>query len=327
MHMVKICAFGSASQDVFISGQGISSQLDPKINKYAKEFVQPFKLGAKINVEKVDFATGGGATNAAVTFARQGLDSSFIGKMGNDVAADVVISELDKENIDSSQVIRDERGGTQYSTVLLTDSGERTILIYRGAATSHEPQDYENMDFSKFDWIYVSTFAGKFEALSVIFKKAAQHNIKIAFNPGEAELAEPDKLKALLEDVEVLLVNKEEAQQIVPGETLEELVRHLLKYAPVSVVSDGPNGVMASDGSVMVRAGMYEDVPVLDRTGAGDAFGSGLTSQLARGKNLKEAVIFGSANSTSVVQSLGAKKGILSEGIVLHDMPISEQAI
>ena len=325
MHMVKICALGSASQDVFISGEGISSQLDPKINKYAKEFVQPFKLGAKINVEKVNFATGGGATNAAVTFARQGLSSSFIGKMGNDVAADVVISELDKEYIDSSQVIRDEKGGTQYSTILLTNSGERTILIYRGAATSHESRDYENLDFSKFDWIYVSTFAGRFEALSTIFRKAAESNVKIAFNPGEAELADPGKLKALLEDVEILLVNKEEAQQIVPGENLDELTRHLLKYAPISVVSDGPNGVMASDGKVMVRAGMYEDVPVLDRTGAGDAFGSGLTSQIAQGKSLKEAVIFGSANSTSVVQYLGAKQGILREDVKLHDMPLSEK--
>lgn len=325
MHMVKICALGSASQDVFISGEGISSQLDPKINKYAKEFVQPFKLGAKINVEKVNFATGGGATNAAVTFARQGLSSSFIGKMGNDVAADVVISELDKEYIDSSQVVRDEKGGTQYSTVLLTDSGERTILIYRGAATSHKAEDYENLDFSKFDWIYVSTFAGRFEALSTIFRKAAENNVKIAFNPGEAELADPNKLKALLDEVEILLVNKEEAQQIVPGETLDELVRHLLKYAPISVVSDGPNGVMASDGKYMVRAGMYEDVPVLDRTGAGDAFGSGLTSQIAQGKSLKEAVIFGSANSTSVVQYLGAKQGILREDVKLHDMPLSEK--
>lgn len=327
MHMVKICAFGSASQDVFISGEGISSQLDPKTNIYAKEFVQPFKLGAKINVETVDFATGGGATNAAVTFARQGLESSFVGKMGNDVAADVVISELDKEYVDSSQVIRDEKGGTQYSTVLLTNSGERIILIYRGAATSHTPEDYQNLDFSQFEWIYVSTFAGKFEALATIFQKARENNVKIAFNPGDMELSDPDRLKALLEDVEVLLVNKEEAQLIVPGENLDELVRHLLKYAPVSVVSDGPNGVMASDGKVMIRAGMYEDVPVLDRTGAGDAFGSGLTSQLALGKSLKEAVIFGSANSTSVVQSLGAKKGILRQDVVLHDMPLTETAL
>ena len=325
MHMVKICALGSASQDVFISGEGISSQLDSKINKHAKEFVQPFKLGAKINVENINFATGGGATNAAVTFARQGLDSAFIGKMGDDVAADVVIHELDKEYIDSSQVIRDEKGGTQYSTVLLTNSGERTILIYRGAATGHEAKDYEDMDFSGFDWIYVSTFAGRFEALNVIFEKAAKNNVKIAFNPGEAELEHPNKLKALLNDVEILLVNKEEAQQIVPGQTLEELVRHLLKYAPVAVVSDGPNGVMASDGKTIVRAGMYEDVPVLDRTGAGDAFGSGLTSQIAQGKSLKDAVIFGSANSTSVVQYLGAKQGILRENVRLHAMPLTEK--
>ncbi len=323
MHMVKICAFGSASQDVFISGEGISSQLDPKINRYAKEFVQPFKLGAKINVDTVNFATGGGATNAAVTFARQGLESSFVGKMGDDVAADVVINELDKEFVDSSGVIRDEKGGTQYSTVLLTDSGERTILIYRGAATSHTAADYEDLDLTGISWIYVSTFAGKFEALDVIFRKAKEAGAKIAFNPGDMELAEPDKLKALLPDVEVLIVNKEEAQLIVPGETLEELVRHLLKYSPVSIVSDGPNGVMASDGTVMIRAGMYEDVPVLDRTGAGDAFGSGLTSQLALGKDLKTAVIFGSANSTSVVQYLGAKTGILREGVELHDMPIT----
>ena len=129
----------------------------------------------------------------------------------------------------------------------------------------------------------------------------------------------------MLDEVEILLVNKEEAQQIVPGETLDELVRHLLKYAPISVVSDGPNGVMASDGKYMVRAGMYEDVPVLDRTGAGDAFGSGLTSHIAQGKSLKEAVIFGSANSTSVVQYLGAKQGILREDVKLHDMPLSEK--
>ena len=94
--MVKICALGSASQDVFISGEGISSQLDPKINKYAKEFVQPFKLGAKINVEKVNFATGGGATNAAVTFARQGLSCFFFGKMGKHFICPTVFGNIIK---------------------------------------------------------------------------------------------------------------------------------------------------------------------------------------------------------------------------------------
>lgn len=323
--MLKICALGAASQDVFLSGKGIRAQLDPRTNEYMEEFSQDFKLGAKITVDTVNFATGGGATNAAVTFARQGIDSSFIGKLGNDVAAHGVLEELDKEGVDTHRVIYHESLGTQYSTILLADNGERTILVYRGAANSHTREDYLEMDFEGIDWLYVSSFAGAMDALDIIFDRASQAGAKIAFNPGEAELKEIEKLRALLEHVDVLLVNKEEAAQIVEGQTSEELVRHALNLAPVVVVSDGPNGVVASDGKTIIEAGMYEDVPVLDRTGAGDAFGSGFLSQYAQGASLKDSIIFASANSTSVVQKIGAKEGILYKGIELHDMPLTEK--
>ena len=147
MHMVKIAAFGAASQDVFISGKGIRAQLDPRTNEHMEEFTEDFKLGAKITVDNVVFSTGGGATNAAVTFARQGLESAFVGKIGDDMAGHGVVGELDKENVDTSGVIYHPSNGTQYSTVLLADTGERTILVYRGAANSHTAKDYENYDF------------------------------------------------------------------------------------------------------------------------------------------------------------------------------------
>ena len=70
---------------------------------------------------------------------------------------------------------------------------------------------------------------------------------------------------------------------------------------------------------------MYEDVPVVDRTGAGDAFASGFLSQWAQGKSLAESIIFASANSTSVVTQIGAKPGILHEHAALHDMLIEEK--
>ena len=323
--MVRICALGAASQDVFVSGKGIRAQLDPRTNEYMEEFTQDFKLGAKITVDTVRFATGGGATNASVTFARQNIDSSFIGKIGNDVAAHGVLEELDRENVNTERVIYHENLGTQYSTILLADNGERTILVYRGAANSHTPEDYANVNFDGLDWLYISSFAGAMEALDVIFEKAVAANVKIAFNPGEAELTEPDKLRALLENVDVLIVNKEEAAKIVEGSTSEELARHATNYVPVVVVSDGPNGVVATDGKTIVSAGMYEDVPVLDRTGAGDAFGSGFLSAYSQGQSLKDSIIFASANSTSVVQFIGAKEGILHKGVALHDMPLTEK--
>ena len=147
------------------------------------------------------------------------------------------------------------------------------------------------------------------------------------FNPDSKELEHPDKLKPLLEDVEVLCVNREEAKLLAHGETSVELVRHLLHFVPVAIVSDGPNGVVASDGKTIIRAGMYQDVKVVDRLGAGDAFASGFLSQWTQGKSLKESIIFASANSTSVVRYIGAKRGILPKGVRLHDMPLHEEKL
>lgn len=324
MHMVKvkICALGSASQDVFISGKGIEAKFDAKNNEYVEEL----KLGAKLNVDKIEFATGGGATNAATTFARQGLESSFIGRLGRDVSAQNVIAELDQENIDSSDVIYDSKDKTQYSTVLLAENGERTILIYRGASDDHKLSEYQEIDFRKFDWLYVSSFGGAVEVLDFIFSEAHAKGVKIFFNPGALELKQAEKLKGLLEDVNVLLVNKEEAQTIVNGQTLEELVRKLKNYVDVAIITDGPNGLIGTDGRTVVRAGMYEDVKVVDRTGAGDAFGSGFLSQWASGRSLKDSILFGSANSTSVVTKIGAKSGILQRSVRLHEMPMDEKS-
>lgn len=318
----RIVSIGAAVQDVFLSH---SDEFKPVTDKTVHEQFMQLTLGGKADVNKIDFSTGGGATNAAVTFARQGLEAVFMGTLGHDPAGVAVLDDLDKEGVDTSHVSYSEKYNTGYSVLLLAPSGERTILTYRGASTHYDAKNF-NLHGLEADWLYVSSMAGSMEALDKIFTQAHdKEGMKVFFNPGKGELKQPGKLKALLEDVEVLAVNKEEAAQIVEGETLEELVRHLLHYVPVAIISDGPNGVMASDGKTIVRAGMYQDVKVTDRTGAGDAFGSGFLSQWAAGKSLKDSIVFASANSTSVVTKIGAKTGILSKGVKLHEMPLTEK--
>jgi ribokinase len=231
---------------------------------------------------------------------------------------------MDKEGVDTSKISYSDKYKTGYSVVLLASTGERSFLTYRGASTHYDIKNFD-LDGSNADWLYVSSMAGNMDVLDKIFTQAKKLNIKVFFNPGKGELKEVAKIKSLLEDVDVLSVNREEAQQIVDGHELEELVRKLLHYVPVAIISDGPNGVMASDGKTVVRAGMYEDVKVVDRTGAGDAFGSGFLSQWAKGKSLKDSIVFASANSTSVVTKIGAKAGILHKGAVLHAMPLNEK--
>jgi sugar/nucleoside kinase (ribokinase family) len=317
----KLLAIGAAVQDVFLSH---SDEFTPVVENPHESFMK-LELGAKADVNNITFSTGGGATNAAVTFARQGLHSQFMGTIGHDPAGLAVLNDLDQEGVDTTHISYSSKYNTGYSVLLLAPSGERTILTYRGASTHYDAANFDLRDCHA-DWLYVSSMAGSMDALDKIFTQARQLGIKIMFNPGKGELSQPKKLKALLEDVDVLAVNKEEMQTIVEGEDLEELARHAMHYVPVAIVSDGPNGVVATDGQTVVRAGMYEDVPVIDRTGAGDAFGSGFLSQWAQGKGLKHSIHFASANSTSVVTKIGAKVGILTSEAKLHEMPISEKS-
>jgi sugar/nucleoside kinase (ribokinase family) len=319
--MVKMLTIGAAVQDVFMSH---SDEFKPVTDKPAHEVFLKLDLGAKADVNNIVFSTGGGATNAAVTFARQGLEVQFMGAIGHDPAGDAVLQDLDKEGVDTSKISFSDKYHTGFSVLLLAPSGERTILTYRGASTHYDIKHFD-LEGADADWLYISSMAGDMEILDKIFRQAKQLKMKIFFNPGKDELRQPEKLKGLLEDVDVLSVNREEAKQIVDGTDLEELVRRLLNYVPTAIISDGPNGVMASDGKTIVRAGMYEDVKVIDRTGAGDAFGSGFLAHWAIGRSLKDSIVFGSANSTSVVTKIGAKAGILHKGAVLHAMPLSEK--
>lgn len=320
---IKIVSVGAAVQDVFLSH---SDEFAPVSDKSTHEQFMQLNLGAKADVNNITFSTGGGATNAAVTFARQGLHALFMGTIGHDPAGQAVLSDLDQEGVDTKHISYSDKFSTGYSVLLLAPTGERTILTYRGASTHYHEKDFD-LSHVDADWMYVSSMSGSFDVLHKLFSHARQKGIKVMFNPGKGELSHPDKLRGLLEDVEVLSVNKDEMQLLVEGQSMEELTVHGLHYVPVVIVSDGPNGVCASDGKTIVKAGMYQDVKVTDRTGAGDAFGSGFLSQWAQDKPLVDSIVFASANSTSVVQHIGAKTGILHHGVRLHHMPLHERPL
>lgn len=318
MHAPTIVTIGKAAQDVFLKSSKSFERLEHKGVIY-----EQLPVGQKLDVDEIVFATGGNVTNAAVTFARQGLHSRYSWCLGKEIASETILHELDREGVDTSHVAQDDRYQASYSTILMLEGGERTILNYKGMMPKAGDVDLSIIEEG--DWVYVSSL-GDMELLEQIVSHAAKHGVKVMLNPAGSELKEADKLRGLLEDVEILAVNKEEAQQIVSGTTLDELVRHAQHYCPVVIVSDGPNGAIATDGKTIVKAGMYEDVPVVDRTGGGDAFGSGFLSYWAQDKSLKESIIFASANSTSVVTKVGAKEGILHQGVTLHDMPITEES-
>ena len=153
---------------------------------------------------------------------------------------------------------------------------------------------------------------------------ASSAGAKIMFNPGVLELKQPKELLKILPSLDVLLLNRREAQMLVPGVMLEELLEKLARYVKTVIITDGQMGAIATDGVDTYRFSVYEDFKVKDTTGAGDAFGSGFLAHLAAGKSFRQSLIFASANSSFVVTQLGAKRGILTGREKLHPMPIQK---
>lgn len=315
--MARIVSIGAALQDVYLIDHD-------DFGTNSRGFFNQIELGTKVDIDKIKFGTGGGATNAATTFARHGHESIFMGCISNDPAGQAILNSLDDEGIDSSYITYLNRYQTGYSVVLLAPSGERTILTCRGASAHFDALSPDDLETACPDWLYVTTFRGEMDMLDRFFTKAKSLGVKIMFNPGNLELEHLRKFLGLLTDVDVLLLNKSEAQKVVEGKLLTELVSKLRNYVPNVIITDGNQGAIAADSKEIYRAGLYEDVPIKDSTGAGDAFGSGFLAAYADGKSFVDSLIFASANSTSVVQHIGSKDGILTKSARLHNMPIEE---
>jgi ribokinase len=319
--MAKIVSVGAAVQDVFLSGKVFRAHREE-----GGDLVEEFPLGAKLEVEDIVITTGGGATNAAVTFARQGHESKFVGVVGKDPAGRLIRDALKAEGVSVRDTILTDKFHTGYSTLLLSPNGERTILVYRGASEHFERKDFD-LEHVEADWLYITSLAGNLELLQYLLVLAEHKGMKAALDPGRLELEQAPKLKKLLPRLTVLKANRDELGRLSRADNAADIAADLARTVPIVVVTDGGAGSVACDGERVIRAGMYKDVKVVDRTGAGDAFGSGFVAALARDEPLEKALTLASANSTAVVQQIGAKAGILREGARLHPMPLKIKSL
>jgi ribokinase len=321
---VKILTIGSATQDVFL----IDHDDFTTTHLGSGTVFSKLTLGRKVTIDRAVQVSGGGGTNAAVTFARAGFEVSFIGSIGDDLAGQAVLADLERDGIDTGYVRARKGIGTGYSVLLLAPNGERTALIVKGASKTFAGIDFAKIIASeKPDWLYVTTLAGDMKSLATIFEAAVKHDVRVFFNPGDSEIENIAELLPLLQMTDILSVNTEEADKLLRkmrkrGGWKKYIQLGLAFGAKCAVISDGEHGAYLATAQNLYKVGLYDSQKSVDRTGAGDAFGSGFLAEYIRTEDIHKALVFASANSSSVVEHIGAKDGILPAKIRLHDMPI-----
>lgn len=312
MDNFDLLSIGDATLDAFLTP--IESEAHCELKD--KECLICFKYGDKIPVSNMEFSIGGNAANNSVGARRLGIKSAIVTTLGGDTTGNQILEKLGGEGVDITYAIQQPKAGSNYSTIL-NYGGERTIFSY------HAPRSYEfPVELPSTPWVYLTSMGETFMPFYNHFVdwKKKHPEVKLAFNPGSRQLrAGFDAIKEALSLTDIIYVNKEEAKTITGvGEVdIKELLMKLSATGPkTSIITAGPEGSYAYDGKNFFKAGILP-IDSYERTGAGDAFGSACIAALVKGMSIKEALLWGTVNSASVIGYVGAQRGLLST----EDMP------
>ncbi|HRH25009.1 MAG TPA: carbohydrate kinase family protein [Candidatus Paceibacterota bacterium] len=271
------------------------------------------RFGDKVPYESVEEVRAvGNSANAAVCAARLGVSSALIANVGKDTHGQNCLDELIKNNVSTKYVGIHEGIPTNYHYVLWYDV-DRTILVKHANFPTSFPSD---MTAPKM--IYLSSLGeGTEDYHREISNFVSAHpETKLVFQPGTFQIKMgAEALKDIYRDTYAFFCNVEEAQRILKVETeeIKDLIKGLHDLGPKNVfITDGIKGAYASDGKESYFMPIYPHAPY-ERTGAGDAFASTVSVALLMGKSLEEALCWGPINSMSVVQYVGAQKGLLTK--------------
>lgn len=320
--MYDIITFGSAAQDIHVKSKSF------KVLDDNKDFGGTFgtgkgiclALGSKVDVEDVIFSSGGGGTNTAAGFSKQGFKTAFCGAIGVDVSGLEIVRELKHLHIDTKFVVKKKEKHTNYSIIISSSGDDRTILVYRGASDILNEKDIQWNKLKKAKWFYLAPLAGVLcDTFEQIVNFAKENKIKVAVNPSKQQLSLPEKeLKNIFKKVDILFLNQEEASFLtkIPFEQEQEIFKKIDEICPgIAVMTRGGDGVVVSDGKYLYSAVPNPDRKIVDTTGAGDSFASGFLSDYIRNNgDIEKAIQLGLANSEANLSQVGAKTGLLNKG-------------
>jgi len=271
------------------------------------------RYNEKVDIEQAMIASGGAATNVAVGLARLGLRVACVAEIGKDVAGSAIVADLQKEGVSVDLLVQERAEETGIAGLLISKDGARTALVHRGAASLLSVSDISWNTLST-KWIHLSSVQNA-DLIQKTIEWCAEHQVQLSWNPGNWEIQRiaSGELQPNWSAVDVLFLNREEFGVMTKKEQTDDVWNG-------DLVFEGPTCVIVTDGK---RGGKYmhngqtmhfeaKQQGVVQETGAGDAFATGVIAGLFGRQPLEACIQYGLAESLSVIQHMGAKTGLLT---------------
>lgn len=336
---MKAITLGSATVDI------IATVADADIERMTlHNSTSSFLLlepGRKVDASGIVTHTGGGAVNAAVSLARQGLDVAALIKVGDDHNAEKIVARLQEEGVSADLVRVCETESTAVSVMIASHDRNAAIFTHRGANGFLTEDDIPPEAFAAAGLVYVTNLSNdSANRFPNIVRRAKDAGAFVAANPGIRQLT--GKTASFFESlahIDFFTCNHDEARALVPALVdrtgwerhdtpvaiddaaaltiegfklpLEEYFSRLHGLGPRFVaVTCGAGGAYVSDAGT-VHFEPAQKVEVVGTVGAGDAFASTLAGCLARGMDVPDSAWCAARNASAVVGYVDAQEGLL----------------
>src|SRR5919109_4512307 len=256
------------------------------------------KIGETITGSGFKMGPGGKGSNQSVAAARVGTKVTIISKLGRDAFGDIALKTWKDEGIVARAALSDKEATGGAFIFVNHDTGENAIIVYPGAAGTISVADVNvAADAIRGAKVFVTQLEQPVTAAQRGLEIARSAGVTTIFNPAPAEPI-PDGIYPLCD---YIVPNETEAATLtgLPVATLNDAKRVgdalLAKGAKNALITLGERGALFHNRERSVEIPAFSAGPVVETTGAGDAFVGGFAAAMARGSDPVQAARFGCA--------------------------------
>ena len=278
--------------------------------------------GGLLPVDRIEMAMGGCASNTAIALGRLGVPVALWGKLGRDFFGDFAFSQLQKEGVGLSGMLRDKKVRTS-ATVVLVDSQARRSFLHSVAANDHIHRS--ELEFSKlrsFDHLHIGGYFlfPKLDGapMASVLREARRMGLTTSLDTAwDLKGRWMKALKPCLPHLDHFMPSEREVKMLLGHEEPVRAARAFLKMgARCVIIKQGHRGsYLLNQEGVQLKVKALR-TRVVDETGAGDSFCAGFMKGLSLKWDLKDCLRLANAAGACAVSALGATTGILSFGQV-----------
>lgn len=273
--------------------------------------------GSLLALDDMPVRAGGCAANVAIDLAKQGVTVDLAGCVGRDGAGDALVKTFARYDIGSSRILRVEQDPTSRTLILLIEGQDRRYLHVIGANRAFAIEQISQQWLASLKIFYLG---GLFALPGIDFSKLAAllafcrgSNVKtvvdVVVPHGQAGMTQ---LKPLLPLIDMFLPNDDEARAFTGfADPFDQLRAFTDAGANTVIVTRGGLGSVAVRDGKVWSCGAYA-MEVVDPSGSGDAFTSGVIRSLLQGWDLPRTLHYASAVGASATRAAGTTDSVFT---------------